>query len=1089
MLISLLITKQNAMRNKLRKKSEKCKELERENISLRVTETSNGPSPLEPNDKVASETMTKRQVIKLLQLRGIDPALVFGETKRKTWGEDETYGKYFKMLAEKVPRASVEKEMQDGGLDITVLNNNPGDLVPASAQKNALLEKSGPSLKDDERYGKYFKMLAVKVPRGAIEVKMRNEGLDPAFLDLDPESPAPDVAGAAKTEISGPSSRKTTNNEKKLKDDPRYAPFLKMIAVKVPKGAVISKMQSKGLDPKYLDMDPETTMIPQEKEEDKTAAKSGDDASKVRLKDDPNYGPFFKMLAVKVPKQAIVNKMLAKGLDPEYLDKDPGSFAPQPQVEEQGDGQTSGVKLKDDPDYGPFFKMLAVKVPKQAIVNKMLAKGLDPAYLDKDPESFAPQPVSKEAPLDRVKLKDDPKYGPFFKMLAVKVPKQAVANKMLAKGLDPTYLDKDPESFAPQPVAPTKKDVKDVKLKDDPRYGPFFKMLAVKVPKQAVVNKLLAKGLDPKYLDMDPDSPAPASEPPEGGTQPGSGPIVMLKDDKRYGPFFKMLAVKVPKPAIINKMKNKGLDPKYIDMDPESPAPPEPQAAMTKLKDDKRYGPFFKMLAVKVPKPAVINKMVNKGLDPKYLDMDPESPAPPESGASAAATPAPPKPPIKKPDKIVRRKLHWRKVTKQALEKNEKCVWNTCDRFVFEQREINEMTLCFAVNISEQERQKEREKAAKAAESGQGKGDQASAASKPAAKKVEKKILLDTMRSNNISIVLSRMKGVTAAVVRKCVCSLDIDEDEVSIEDLRSVLNLMPTPEEENVLKAYKGERNILGKAEAYFMELMDIPRYKQRVKCFLYKMKFEDLFEDASMDFKMINSACKEILSSKKFCRLLEIVLALGNFMNEGDDAPRTRLAVGFTMDSLSKLRQVKSFQQQTTALHYLVMLIQARQRDIIGFIKSGTDNIRAAASVSLSNALAQLQMLENGFKVLENEHKLVAAIVSNPEKRDNLSEEDKLFFLGLNKFYNLAEKSLEELRQEGNDTEQRFKETLDFLCEDPSTTSEVFFRTLQTFFADFELALNQNDAARQKHLKKERARMERNSKTKKGSVPAKRK
>ena len=45
----------------------------------------------------------------------------------------------------------------------------------------------GVKLKDDEKFAKYFKMLKMHLPRGAVEQKMRVEGLDPSILDLDPE--------------------------------------------------------------------------------------------------------------------------------------------------------------------------------------------------------------------------------------------------------------------------------------------------------------------------------------------------------------------------------------------------------------------------------------------------------------------------------------------------------------------------------------------------------------------------------------------------------------------------------------------------------------------------------------------------------------------------------------------------------------------------------------------------------------------------------------------------------------------------------------------------------------------------------------
>jgi len=57
----------------------------------------------------------------------------------------------------------------------------------------------------------FFKMLKVGVPRGGVKQKMRQEGLNPAILDMDPTKPppatAPDDAAA----------------QPALKDHPKYA--------------------------------------------------------------------------------------------------------------------------------------------------------------------------------------------------------------------------------------------------------------------------------------------------------------------------------------------------------------------------------------------------------------------------------------------------------------------------------------------------------------------------------------------------------------------------------------------------------------------------------------------------------------------------------------------------------------------------------------------------------------------------------------------------------------------------------------------------------------------------------------------------
>lgn len=61
------------------------------------------------------------------------------------------------------------------------------------------------------RYGKYFKMLKVGVPRAAAAGKMASEGLDPHVLDMDPNDEAP--PGGDEPEEPAPSESDKSEDE------------------------------------------------------------------------------------------------------------------------------------------------------------------------------------------------------------------------------------------------------------------------------------------------------------------------------------------------------------------------------------------------------------------------------------------------------------------------------------------------------------------------------------------------------------------------------------------------------------------------------------------------------------------------------------------------------------------------------------------------------------------------------------------------------------------------------------------------------------------------------------------------------------
>ena len=70
---------------------------------------------------------------------------------------------------------------------------------------------------------------------------------------------------------------------------------------------------------------------------------SGPALGTVALKDDPEYGKFFKMLKMNIPRPAVENKMRQAGLDISFLDKDPNSMAPEKAVKASGAGGGGGA--------------------------------------------------------------------------------------------------------------------------------------------------------------------------------------------------------------------------------------------------------------------------------------------------------------------------------------------------------------------------------------------------------------------------------------------------------------------------------------------------------------------------------------------------------------------------------------------------------------------------------------------------------------------------------------------------------------------------------------------------------------------------
>ena len=100
---------------------------------------------------------------------------------RPSLKKDPKYDRYFRMLKVGMPIAVVKHAMTRDGVDASVLDGDHNK--PAGFG-------SGVPLKEDPKFAKYFKMLNMGLPMGAVKNAVERDGLDPGVLDKDHNLPA-----------------------------------------------------------------------------------------------------------------------------------------------------------------------------------------------------------------------------------------------------------------------------------------------------------------------------------------------------------------------------------------------------------------------------------------------------------------------------------------------------------------------------------------------------------------------------------------------------------------------------------------------------------------------------------------------------------------------------------------------------------------------------------------------------------------------------------------------------------------------------------------------------------------------------------
>eukprot|EP00986_Skeletonema_menzelii_P020891 scaffold32620_cov131-Skeletonema_menzelii.AAC.3 len=98
---------------------------------------------------------------------------------------DPTYEKFFKMLKMGLPMDVVKHAMKRDGMDPSIMDLDHDKSLESQRSPKVDEMEDDPPLKADEKYQKYFKMLKMGLPMGAVKNAMTRDGLDPDIMDLD----------------------------------------------------------------------------------------------------------------------------------------------------------------------------------------------------------------------------------------------------------------------------------------------------------------------------------------------------------------------------------------------------------------------------------------------------------------------------------------------------------------------------------------------------------------------------------------------------------------------------------------------------------------------------------------------------------------------------------------------------------------------------------------------------------------------------------------------------------------------------------------------------------------------------------------
>ncbi|KXJ72201.1 hypothetical protein RP20_CCG018647 [Aedes albopictus] len=217
--------------------------------------------------------------------------------------------------------------------------------------------------------------------------------------------------------------------------------------------------------------------------------------------------------------------------------------------------------------------------------------------------------------------------------------------------------------------------------------------------------------------------------------------------------------------------------------------------------------------------------------------------------------------------------------------------------------------------------------------------------------------VIDGRRAQNCTILLSKLK-MSDKEISKAILSMDSNE-QLPIDMIEQLLKFTPSVEERALLDEHSQDIDSLDRADRFMYEISKIPHYEQRLRSLHYKKRFQVTVNDLSSRITGVIEASREVARSRRMHKLLELVLALGNYMNRGARGN----AYGFRLASLNRLADTKSSADKgTTLLHYLVQIIESKFKDILLLVED-LPHVKDASKVCLGEMNKDITVLRAGL------------------------------------------------------------------------------------------------------------------------------
>ncbi|XP_067170335.1 formin-like protein 3 isoform X2 [Apteryx mantelli] len=336
------------------------------------------------------------------------------------------------------------------------------------------------------------------------------------------------------------------------------------------------------------------------------------------------------------------------------------------------------------------------------------------------------------------------------------------------------------------------------------------------------------------------------------------------------------------------------------------------------------------------------------------------------------------------------------------------------------------------------------------------------AKNKASHKAASKVTLLEANRAKNLAITL-RKAGRSAEEICRAIHTFDLAT--LPVDFVECLMRFLPTEAEAKALRQYERERKPLDELadeDRFMLQFSKVERLPQRMAIMAFLGNFAENLQMLTPQLNAIIAASASVKSSQKLKHMLEIILALGNYMNSS----KRGAVYGFKLQSLDLLLDTKSTDRKMTLLHFIALTVREKYPELAAFWQE-LHFVEKAAAVSLENVLLDVKELGRGMELLRRECGLHENSV-------------------LRSFLAASEGKLERLQKDARTAEDAYNTVVRYFGESPKTTPpSVFFPVFVRFIRSYKDAEQENETRkkqeevmREKMLAQEAKKLEKRNK-----------